>query len=143
MELFDINLKNKGHYGCLSEEVDDDKGLAEGTSSYPPYQSEFGFPYRTNCAQTVSLQSNVTFDLHEKSEHLKEKQDTLIDTMKIDNQKGMSLSLLFVFYVPSTVRSFRDGTPFTVLCEGREARFLHSSDRESNSGLPHASPVIM
>ena len=26
----------------------------------------------------------------------------------------------------------RDGTPFTVLCEGREARFLHLSKRESN-----------
>ena len=29
---------------------------------------------------------------------------------------------LFVFYVPSTARSFRDGTPFTVACEGRVAR---------------------
>ena len=30
--------------------------------------------------------------------------------------------LLVVFNVPSTARSFRDGTPFTVPCEGREAR---------------------
>ena len=29
---------------------------------------------------------------------------------------------LVVFNVPSTARSFRDGTPFTVPCEGREAR---------------------
>ena len=29
---------------------------------------------------------------------------------------------LVVFSVPSTARSFRDGTPFTVPCEGREAR---------------------
>ena len=25
--------------------------------------------------------------------------------------------------------------PFTVICEGREARFLHRSHREPNSGL--------
>ena len=29
---------------------------------------------------------------------------------------------MFVFYVPSTARSFRDGTPFTVSCKGLEAR---------------------
>ena len=29
---------------------------------------------------------------------------------------------LVVFYVPSTAMSFRDGTPFTVPCEGRGAR---------------------
>ena len=28
---------------------------------------------------------------------------------------------LVVFNIPSTARSFRDGTPFTVPCEGREA----------------------
>ena len=35
---------------------------------------------------------------------------------------------LVVFYVPSTAMSFRDGTPFTVPWEGREARFLHHSN---------------
>ena len=30
--------------------------------------------------------------------------------------------LLLVFNVPSIARSFRDGTPFTVPCDGREAR---------------------
>ena len=29
---------------------------------------------------------------------------------------------LIVFNVPLTARSFRDGTPFTVPCEGREAQ---------------------
>ena len=32
------------------------------------------------------------------------------------------VSWFVVFNVPSTARSFRDGTPFTVPCEGREAR---------------------
>ena len=32
---------------------------------------------------------------------------------------------LIVFSVISTARSFRDSAPFTVPCEGREARFLH------------------
>ena len=27
---------------------------------------------------------------------------------------------------------FKDGTPFIVPCKGREARFLHSTHRESN-----------
>ena len=31
--------------------------------------------------------------------------------------------ILFVFYVPSTARSFRDGTPFTVPWKGREPRY--------------------
>ena len=46
-----------------------------------------------------------------------------------------------MFYVPSTARSFRDGTPFIVPCEGREARFLHRSHRKSNSGLLHGRPL--
>ena len=41
---------------------------------------------------------------------------------------------MVVFYIPLTARSFRDGTPFTVPCEGREPRFLHRSRRESNPG---------
>ena len=46
--------------------------------------------------------------------------------------KGMSRHeyQLVVFYVPLTARSFRDGTPFTVPCEGHEAQFLHRSHRE-------------
>ena len=38
--------------------------------------------------------------------------------------KSAKVGWLVLFYVPSTARSFRDGTPFTVPCEGREARFL-------------------
>ena len=45
---------------------------------------------------------------------------------------------LVVFYVPSTARSFRDGTtpppPFTVPCEGREAQFLHIFTRNRTQG---------
>ena len=39
--------------------------------------------------------------------------------------------------------SFRDGTrpPFTVPCEGRKARFLHRSHRESNTGPSRGSPL--
>ena len=48
---------------------------------------------------------------------------------------------LVVFNVPSTARSFKDGTPFTVSCEGREARFLHRSHRESNPGPLRGSPL--
>ena len=48
---------------------------------------------------------------------------------------------LVVFNVPSTVRSFRDGTPFTVPCEGCEARFLHRTNRESNLGPSCRSPL--
>ena len=40
---------------------------------------------------------------------------------------------MVVCNVPSTARSFRDGPPFTVPCEGSETRFLHSH-RESNPG---------
>ena len=32
-------------------------------------------------------------------------------------------------------------TPFTVPCEGREARFLHRSHRESNPGPSRGSPL--
>ena len=35
------------------------------------------------------------------------------------------------------MRSLRDGTP----CEGREARFLHRSYRESNPGPSRGSPL--
>ena len=35
----------------------------------------------------------------------------------------MYIYISFVFSVSSTVRSFRGGTPFTVPCEGRVARF--------------------
>ena len=35
---------------------------------------------------------------------------------------GWLVGWLVVFNVPSTSRSFRDGTLFTVPCEGREAR---------------------
>ena len=41
-------------------------------------------------------------------------------------------SCLFVFYVPSPARSFRNGTPYTVPCKGREAQFLHRFYWESN-----------
>ena len=34
----------------------------------------------------------------------------------------MCVCWLVVFYVQSTPRSFRDSIPFTVPCEGREAR---------------------
>ena len=46
---------------------------------------------------------------------------------------------LVVFYVPSTARSFRDGTPIYCPYEGREARFLHRSHRESNYGPLHGA----
>ena len=49
------------------------------------------------------------------------------------------VSWLVVFYVPSRARSFMDGTPFTVPCEGREAGFLHRSHRESNPGPSRGS----
>ena len=39
---------------------------------------------------------------------------------------------LFVFHVPSTARSFRDGTPFTVPCEGR---VLHESKTRRKQDL--------
>ena len=45
-----------------------------------------------------------------------------------------SVGRLVVFYVPSTARSYRDGTPFAVPCEGCEATFLHLSHPESNPG---------
>ena len=48
---------------------------------------------------------------------------------------------LDMFHVSSTTRAFRDGTPFTVPCEGREARFLHRSHRESNLGSSRGSPL--
>ena len=38
-----------------------------------------------------------------------------------ENIKQWLVGGLVVFNVPSTVRSFRDGTPFTVPCQGREA----------------------
>ena len=38
----------------------------------------------------------------------------------------------WLVYVPLTARSFRDAPPFIIPCEGREARFLHRSNRESN-----------
>ena len=38
---------------------------------------------------------------------------------------GWLLGWLVVFNVPSTARSFRDGTPFTVPCKGLEARKIH------------------
>ena len=31
--------------------------------------------------------------------------------------------------------------PFTVPCEGREARYIHRSDRELNPGPSHGSPL--
>ena len=48
---------------------------------------------------------------------------------------------LVVSYVPSTARSFRDGTPFTVHCKGREARLIHRTHRESNPGPSRGSPL--
>ena len=47
--------------------------------------------------------------------------NTILLTIRDPGHGPISKSL-FVFYVPSTARSFRDGTPFTVPCEGREAR---------------------
>ena len=49
---------------------------------------------------------------------------------------------LFVFYIPSTGRSFRDGTPFTVPCKGREAQLIHRTHRESNRGPLRGSPLL-
>ena len=46
-----------------------------------------------------------------------------------------------MFYIRLTARSFRDGTPFTVPCGGREARFLHRSHRELNPGPSRGSPL--
>ena len=40
---------------------------------------------------------------------------------------GWLVGWLVVLNVPSTARSFRDGAPVAVPCEGREARFLHVS----------------
>ena len=48
---------------------------------------------------------------------------------------------LGVFNVPPTARSFRDGIPiYCPHCEGREARFLHRSHRESNPCPSRGSP---
>ena len=49
---------------------------------------------------------------------------------------------LVVFYIPSTARSFREGTPCTVPCEGREARFLHCTPWESNPRPSRGSPLL-
>ena len=49
---------------------------------------------------------------------------------------------LVVFNVPLTARSFRDGTPiYCPLHEGREARFLYCSHRESIPGSLCGSPL--
>ena len=48
---------------------------------------------------------------------------------------------LVVFNAPSTVRSFRDGTPFTVPCEGREARFLNRTHQGTNPVPSRDSPL--
>ena len=40
---------------------------------------------------------------------------------------GWLVGWLVVFNVPSTARSFRDSTQFTVPCEGHEAQFFHIS----------------
>ena len=48
---------------------------------------------------------------------------------------------LVVFYVPSTARSFRDGTPINCPLKGREARFLHRSYMESNPGPSHGNLI--
>ena len=48
---------------------------------------------------------------------------------------------LVVFRVPSTARSFKDGTPIYAPCEGREARFIYRSHRESNPGSLRGSPL--
>ena len=47
---------------------------------------------------------------------------------------ALTVGWLVVFSVPSTTRSFRDSAPFTIPCEGREARFLHCPHKESNPG---------
>ena len=52
-----------------------------------------------------------------------------------------SVGWLVVFYVSSTVRSFRDSTPFIVPCEGCDAPILHCSHREWNPGSSLASPL--
>ena len=62
-------------------------------------------------------------------------------------QGGMTFSFycikiscwLVVFYILSTERSFRDSSPFTGPCKGREARFLHCPHRESNPGRVRGS----
>ena len=52
---------------------------------------------------------------------------------------------LVVFYVPSTARSFRDGTPiycpFSVPCEGREARFPHESNPDRCVAVHYTTAV--
>ena len=57
------------------------------------------------------------------------------------DKRTYKMDWLVVFYVPSTARSFRDGTPFTVPCEGHEARFLHRSRWGSNPGPSRGSPL--
>ena len=51
---------------------------------------------------------------------------------------------LVVFNVPSTARSLfllETAPPFTVPCEGLEARQIHRYDRELNPGPSHGSPL--
>ena len=50
---------------------------------------------------------------------------------------------LVVFNIPFTTRSFRDGTPFTVPCEGREARFLHRTHRRTGDRFPMDTVLSM
>ena len=57
-----------------------------------------------------------------------------------DNNNTFLICWLVVSYVPSTTKSFRDATPFTVPYKGGEARFLHRSHWESNPGPSHGSP---
>ena len=52
-----------------------------------------------------------------------------------------AVAWLVVFYVPSTRGHLETARPFTVPCEGREARFLHCSNRESNPGSSRGSPL--
>ena len=60
-------------------------------------------------------------------------------TLCIIVSRRIRVGWLVGFYVQSTARSFRDGTPFTVPCEGRGPRFLQRSNQESNPGPSHGS----
>ena len=53
----------------------------------------------------------------------------------------LTFGFWFVFYVPSTAMSFRDGTPIYCPLRRRWSSFLHRSHRESNPGSSRGSPL--
>ena len=54
---------------------------------------------------------------------------TLLSILTSQKSTKVCRSRLVVFYLESTARSFREGTPFTVPCKGREAQFLRTPCR--------------